>query len=604
MSFKSYTRLCRFSSRLFGGLVRLSEDEHYEIQKALLFLGIKLTPKESKSLAIAATVFTAIAIAATILLLSILFIFSIFWSVLFTIPVLLYFYLKKYPQLKRDIEMKNALSQLPEFMSYTIMSLRVNPNLERALQFAVDHSKGRFRIILRRILYDVHTGRCNTEKALSDLADEWGQLCGEFKRSMRLVIASTAESSETRRQITLDKASEVLSEGLSKRASNAARALHTPVMVVFTFGIILPLIFIAIIPFISLMGITIGVPTIALIYTIGIPVFLYIIIKFIASNRPLTMAPARIPKEEYSGHIVVLLAIVVGSFSIILGIVSLLGFDLGLGSLSYLPFAWGVAAGVSIYLLLTARRVRVLRKCSKDMEKEFGEMLHQLGVILTEGHSLENSISRIEYSDTKSKSLGFFQVAANNIRLFNTDIRSAFFDPKFGALKKVYSDMITGTMDIITSVADKGSEAVASVNFRIASQINNMQKVDDEIEKTLGSIVSSMKIIAMVVGPLVGGMISSMSVVLADTMADTSVGGEFMGFSTAAPAPLDPQIVTFIIAVYVVESAIIMMAFATELIHGNDSVMKRYNIGIAAPVAIFVFTICAWLSSSIFSGMA
>lgn len=583
--------------------MRMGDEEETEIQAALSFLKIKVCPRESRSLALTAAVLSVLSVLSLAYILTFFFGFSFFWLLTFGSSPLLYFYLKKYPQLRRDGEMKRSLSQIPELVGYVLMSLRVNPNLERSIQFAAGHSKEPFTSLLSKILYEVEIGRESTEKALSDFADGWSHLCPEFKRAVRLVIASTTEGSESRRQMTLDKASDILLEGLSKRTGNSARALHTPVMVIFTFGVILPLVFIAIIPFISLMGISMGVTTIAIVYTIALPLFLYLLINFISSSRPVTIPPPRVPTVK-KGTVPVVFAVLVSSAFIILGSLPLSGFDLGLGPLSYLPFAWGVSMGISIYFLMTTNRVKSLRREVKRMENGFAEMLHQLGVILAEGHSLEEAFSRIECPPKNSEYVDLFQIASNNIRVFNADIRSAFFDPGFGALKKVYSDTVKGAVDIITSIAEKGSEVVASVSFRIAAQINSMQRIDDEIERTLGSIVSSIKIIAMVVGPLVGGMISSMSVVLADTMSNTSIGGEFMGFSASSAQPLDPQWVTFIVAVYSLESALILAAFATGLIHGNDSLMKKRSIGAAAPVSVFVFTLCAWLSSGIFSGMA
>ena len=106
---------------------------------------------------------------------------------------------------------KKAVGQLPEVMSYLIMSLRINPNLERAVDFSVKHSQGLLKERLEGIISNVQMGRENVEDGLLNLTEEFKKW-DEFKRSMRLVIASTLERTEERRQDTLDKATAVLSQ--------------------------------------------------------------------------------------------------------------------------------------------------------------------------------------------------------------------------------------------------------------------------------------------------------------------------------------------------------------------------------------------------------
>jgi len=583
--------------------VKLAEDEKTDLQEAIRFLKLKVRAEEVRAFATAALVFGFIFSVIFVLLLSAALGFSIFWLLFLAAAPVLYYYLKDYPVLLKRSEKEKVMNQVPEVMSYLIMSLRINPNIERAMKFAAEHSRGLFKQVFKKMMYEVHTGRYSAERGLANMADEWGPLCEEFRRAMRLVIASTSEKTETRRQVTLDNATDVLLTGLSKRTDNAARALHTPVMMVFTFGVVLPLVFVALIPFISLMGVSIGVRAIAIIYTVALPVFLYVLINFISSSRPLTISPPDIPKKEQPKFTALPLAVLAGGLMMAPGILYLYGFDFGLGNLAYMPFIWGFAASAGIYCYFSTKKIKDIRARIKAVENEFSETLYQLGVIMSEGRSFEDAMGRIKTITSESKSASFFQVAANNIRMFNTDIKSAFFNHKYGSLRKVYSDMIRGAVDTIIAVSDKGSNTIASVAFRLAEHINNMKKIDSEIEKALGSVVSSMKMVAMVIGPLVGGMISSMSVVLAKSMLTSSGGAAAIGFGGGAAAPIDPKAITLIIAIYAVESAIILTIFATDLIYGKDNVMRKYNVGISIVVAVFVFTICSWGSSAIFGGM-
>ena len=581
-----YEKLCKSLGKTFRVEVREKEAEW--LSKALEFLRIYVTPAETQS---AARAVGAISTATSLLLVALfssLGGFSMLWLLFVLFPVVLYLYLARYPILKADSEKKRARGQMPEVASYLIMSLRISPNLERAVEFATRHSRGLFKEKLGRIISSVTAGRDNAESGLLKLGEDFGERSDEFRRAMKLVVASTLERTEERRQETLDKATDVLLDGLSARAERESRALNTPVMVIFTFGVILPLIFVAIIPFMSLMGLKVGASAIAIMYAVALPLCLFVVVKFIASGRPATLPAPNVPTEKNTSFALVV-SVAAGLF---LGAPLLLG-KRGLGPLEYAPLVWGFAAGVGLFLLLTTVKTRKLRKKTKELEMGFGETLHQLGIILSEGRPLEDAM---RVSDER-----FLKHAANNIQRLNTPLKAAFFDERFGSLREVHSDTIRGITDILVSISDKGSNALANVCFRMSEHINNLKKSEAEIERALGGIVSSMRIIAMVVGPLVGGMISSMSVVLADTMVKSQEAS--MGFGDKAE-PIDPSLITLIIGVYAMESAAILALFGAELMGGDDKVMKKYSIGLALPVSVFVFTICAWFASGLFGSIA
>ncbi len=580
----NYETLCKLCKPFKG---KVSEAESGNLEKALDFLEVDASPEDTKGVARIIAIVGFFIAYEIIVGLSFLLEFSPLWFIFGGIPLISYVYLKRYPMLKAESEKKQALGELPEVMSYLIMSLRINPNLENAVEFSYNHSSGILEKKLKRIMSKVRTGQENAEEGLVNLSEEFGKW-DEFKRSIRLVIASTLERSEERRQETLDKASDVLLGGLTARTEKEARALNTPVMVVFTFGVILPLIFVAIIPFMSLMGIQMGAVAVGVLYTIALPIFLFIMIKFIASNRPITMRAPKVPNEKKKG-LLVLISLGVG----VLFTLPILAGKEALGSMEYIPVLWGFGAASGSLFLMSSLNVRKIRKSVKEMENSFSETLHQLGVILSEGKPLEDAI--------RSCDSEFLKRAAMNIQGLNTDLRSAFFDKEFGSLKEVYSDTVRGILDIIVSISDKGSNTMAKVSFRMSDHMNNLKKSEAEIERALGGVVSSMKIIAMVVAPLVGGMISSMSVVLGNTLAESE--GAAVGFSESS-ATIDPSLITLIIGIYAMESAAILVMFGAELIHGNDKIMKRYSMGLALPIAIFVFTICGFIANSLFASIA
>jgi hypothetical protein len=322
-------------------------------------------------------------------------------------------------------------------------------------------------------------------------------------------------------------------------------------------------------------------------YAVGLPIVLLLMIRFIASSRPMTIPAPEIPKRENTYLLFTIGAAVGFVFSLCLL------FGDSLGFLRYMPLLWAVGAGAGVFFLGASFRKKKVRKSVKKLESDFGETLHKLGIILSEGRPLEDAMSRVDAD--------YMAAAAKRIKTMNTDLKSAFFDERFGSLREVHSGMIRGSLDILLSISGKGSKMLSRTAFSMSEHIKNLRKNEEIIERALGGVVSSMRIIAIIVAPLVGGMISSMSVVLAETMVQSQDAN--VGFASGVNA-IDPTMITLIIGVYVMESAVILTSFGSELMHGKDSTMRAYGIGIALPVSVFVFTVCAWVAGSLFGGIA
>lgn len=609
---KTFEKYCHLAHKYFGNFAKDFKPSK-ELINSMEFTGIKIGPKEIYALAVASLILPLAFILFLFIISIIISGFNLSYILIFLIllllPAVLFYYIRDYPILAANTEKARAVSYIPEIVSYLVMSLRINPNIEKAIKYTADHSKGEFEKVLKKMMYGIRTGEYSAERGLVMLGEEWGDASPEFKRAMRLIVASTSERTEDRRQDTLDKATDVLLKGLSERTGDAARALQTPVMMVFTFGVILPLIFIALIPLASFMDFSVGAPVIALMYIIILPVILYIAINFIVSTRPATIPPVDIPKSEYPKFTMLYPIVIIGILIASPGILYLFGIKIiDLGALSITPIILGISIVLSAYFLGTSYKIKKIRDEISEMEGEFSETVYQLGVILSEGRSLEDAMVRIKDMSKGAKSAEIFSIAANNVRLFNMGLESAFFDSKAGSAKKVFSDIIKSSLETIIAISNRGSSVIAAALFRMSEHIKNMRSVDAEIKKTIGDVVSSMQVIAGVVGPLVGGMVSSMSTVLSGVMKETMSpegSSSFLGIGGQAPVePISPEIITIIIGIYIIETTLILVSFSDDLVYGGDEVMKKYHLGISLPIATLVFIISAWLAGMLIGGIA
>ncbi|MFH0836256.1 MAG: hypothetical protein V1834_03775, partial [Candidatus Micrarchaeota archaeon] len=213
-----------------------------------------------------------------------------------------YFYLT-YPGRAVEHEKIQSLAYIPEIVNYLVMSMRLTPNLEKAVQFAANHGQGKVSEDLKKIVWDVQIGRyLSIEEGLDDLAYKWGSYNEDFKHALMLIRASVLEKDYQRRESLLQKASDDVLEGAREKMDLYARRLHQPTVYLYYFGILLPLLLAIILPIGgSMTGADLAKPEyLILAYNIFLPILIYFFGRSILAGRPPTYVPPNIP-SDYPG---------------------------------------------------------------------------------------------------------------------------------------------------------------------------------------------------------------------------------------------------------------------------------------------------------------
>ncbi|NYZ78042.1 type II secretion system F family protein, partial [Candidatus Micrarchaeota archaeon] len=215
-------------------------------------------------------------------------------------PLFASFYYLKFPQKAVEQQKIQSLAYVPEIVNYLAMSLRLSPNLERAVAFAAEHGRGKIAEDLKKIVWDVQIGRfLSVEEALDDLAYRWGGYNEDFKHALMLIRASVLEPSKVEREEMLEKATADVLEGTREKMDLYARKLHQPTVYLYYFGILLPLLLAIILPIGGgLSGQSLAKPEyLFLAYNILIPIGVYLFGQNILAGRPPTYSPPNIPKN-------------------------------------------------------------------------------------------------------------------------------------------------------------------------------------------------------------------------------------------------------------------------------------------------------------------
>lgn len=239
------------------------------------------------------------------------------------------YYLYSYPINAASAEKNKSLTYVPEMIGYMIMSMKLVPNLEKAIEFSAKHGKGKIAVDFKRLIWDFQIGVHNSiSEGLDKLAIAWGEYSTELKDSLMKVRASVMEPSESHRYALLDKTMLEVLDSVKGKMEDYARSLNQPSVMLFYLGVLLPLILIIILPVGSAFSQNpiATTPVLFIVYCFLIPAAAFGFAKKVIDQRPPTYEPPEIkdtfnelpPKWQMENK---LDARIVAIFMLIIGIV-------------------------------------------------------------------------------------------------------------------------------------------------------------------------------------------------------------------------------------------------------------------------------------------
>lgn len=272
----------------------LSAEEYSATTKFVLIFGMFLT------ILIAFIMFFLFGEAITDALGSPILTFILIFGIPVGLAFYLYIFVQKYPLNKVQDEKIKALTFVPEILGYMIMSMKLVPNLEKAIEFASEHGHGKIAEDLKGLLWEVKVGIKNSvAEALDELAYKWGDISIELKKGLMKIRSSVIESSESKRYQLLDQTMNETLVSVKGKLEDYARTLNQPATIMFYLGILLPLLLIIVLPVGSAFsGSAIAKPIyLILIYNIAIPLGCFFYARAVIKKRPPTYVPPVIPDD-------------------------------------------------------------------------------------------------------------------------------------------------------------------------------------------------------------------------------------------------------------------------------------------------------------------
>lgn len=493
----------------------------------------------------------------------------------FLMPVILgagaYYTIISYPvSLARSTFQRDLLPSL-RVIGNIVLSMKLVPNLEKAISFAVEHGEGFLAETLRQVLWDTQLGIYSTvEEGLDKVAYRLGRFSDEFKHAIMRIRTSLLEADDAKRYVLLDGALKEAVEGVRNRMVAAASALYSPSIQLFYLGVFLPLLLFIVIPvwlaFSSESPLANPV-LLVLLYDVLLPGLTFYFARSILSKRPQAYTAPEIPDRLVKGYsrkkraalLQAVLIIIVG-IGISYYLHTLLDWtpgralvDLGVcspdaleecvatltpqeiemytGGYDMTPYALIFGVMISIVLAIAFYLYSITDdklKVQDDVmtiEKEFKDAVYVLASRMGEGKPLENALDAVAENMPESKIASVFQRISYNVKSLGLTIEEAIFSPVFGVLKDLPSKMLHDAMRLVVSAVSLGTELASRALAALSEQLRNEEEVVQRIREKTGEIALMMLTMAYLVAPVVLGITIALEKVIVNSVAQFGASG-------------------------------------------------------------------------------
>ncbi len=555
-----------------------------------------------------------------------------------------------------------ASNQMVLCILYIVIYMRHTSNLEHAIKFAAEHIDAPLSLDLRKVFWDVETGKYPTIKeSLDNYLQTWRRHNLEFVTSFHLIESSLYEPTESRRIELLDKGLNVILDGTYEKMLHYAQDIKGPVTTLHMLGVILPILGLVVFPLVGafLQGL-VKWYHLAFLYNIVLPAIVLALGMNVLSKRPTGYGSSKAAEKVYQQafnpttlcFFIGLTLFAIGLFPILFNLFSspqfiegeqcavgdinipILGcffgyiqqgddmfgpFGIGALVLSFfIPAAFAFSLG--IYYKTKSKKIIELRNETKALESEFSSALFQLGNRIGDGIPAELAFSKVSQSMAETPSGNFFKVVDNNIRQLGMSIEEAIFNEKNGAILAYPSSLIESSMEVLLESSKKGPKIVSQSLISISTYVDRIHKVSERLKDLLAEVISSMKSQISFLTPAIAGIVVGISamivnIIVALNLKTTTLNLE--GGTEAAGGGLTTLIDLFqingiipgyyfqlVVGIYVVQLAYILTILQNGIENGSDKINEQYLLGKNLTRSFLLYAIIAIIVTILFSSMS
>ncbi len=657
-----YERLCMS----FGNIikVKVSQKEEEKIRRYLEISHLDIEPWQALTLSIIAFLglflFGLIISVAVMLIKGLAGFPFLFFFLIIVSSVFLFYYLNGYPARLANKWRLKASSQMVPAILYVVVYMRHTSNLERAISFASEHLELPLALDFRKIFYDVEIGKFSTIKeSLDNYLETWRDYSPEFIESFHLIESSLFEPDEAGRIKTLEKALQVILDGVHDRMLKFTYSVRSPITNVYMLGVVLPTLGLALLPLISAMlGGMINWIHVFLLFNVIIPFLVFYLTDKVLMLRPggygetslLEKNPLHYKYESkeyyFKAFLICLPFFILGLLPLIFQYTPLpeiLGFQkdyafsqlgmslfgeekifgfISVGNKAVGPFGIGalilsmfIPLGLALFFYIVYKNkteeLIVEREKTKQLENEFTNSLFQLGNRIGNGTPPEIAFGKVAESSKGLVTEDFFRRVNYNIMQLGMDVERAIFDKKVGAIILYPSELIATSMRILIESSKKGLQVAASSLMSISEYMKNIQKINNRLRDMLAEIISDMKSNMTFLAPLLSGVVVGLAAMITSILGKLNLnllgleGVEAVGIGNLGDIlkvfnlekMIPPYFLQIAIGIYIIEIIFILTSTLVTINSGEDKLEKTHLIGKNLQKGISLYFVVGFLAT-------
>jgi len=644
-----YERLCKSVGNILK--LKISEKDSVKIKKQLDIAHLDVEPWQSLTLSLVAFL--------SAFVLGILVSFAIFlikgqgvadFPFLFLFLVLifsgfLFYVVNNYPSKLANKWRLKASSQMVPLILYVVVYMRHTANLEKAIAFASEHLQPPLSLDFKKVFYNVQIGKFSTiRESLDNYLETWRDYSREFIEAFHLIEGSLFEPNEAQRIKTLEKALQVVLDGVYSKMLKFTHDIRSPLTSVYMLGVVLPTLGLALLPLASAMlqGMIASIHVFVL-FNLIIPFLVFYMTDKIMAKRPGGYGEAELLEKspyysKYKDKSHYYKAFLICLPFLIIGLLPLssyyMGFpaDFSLSSVSFLgdsmffdfkeggqgPFGVGalvlslfIPIGIALFFSISygskTKEIIKYREATKQLEKEFNSSLFQLGNRVGNGVPPELAFGKVAETSEGLKTGEFFKLVNYNIQKSGMSVQRAIFDKRRGAILHFPSQLIATSMRIFIESTKKGLKIAAVSLMSISEYMKNIEKISARLRDMLAETISDMKSNMTFLAPLLAGVVVGLSAMIAsilnklnlgDLSADATTLGslsQFVGedglFHIVNMIP--PYFLQIAIGIYLIQIVFILTSTLVTIDSGEDKLERANKIAKNLKKGILLYGIVA-----------
>jgi hypothetical protein len=594
-----------------GGHFRTDVPPSEELKRAVKSLGWKIAPEKivnaaRTSMVISAAFFGLLVVSAFAFNFNVV----VFLIAAFLFPFLFNQMITDYPKTAAKQRALTSLGAAPHIIAQLSISLKQNPNIENALEFVGKYGEGEIAADMKKLLWKVWAGKIPSAlDVLPKLADKWGVWSEGFQRAMYLIVSSFHDRNPRSKAGSLDRAVESVLNDILTKMREYSLGLHIPTLVLFSFGIIMPLMIIALFPLLGFFGIPLGMESITLFLFASL-LGTYVYSNNILGKRPVTFILPEIETDVPKGSIKLgnsvlpalpfcaAVALIVGAPGMfyLLSLskaVQLNGpFASAINFVNTMPIIWGLGGAMIIYYWGSNWFKTEERKRIKTIDAQLPDALYYMRNVLSEGRPMEEALDFAGSMMGNTPLAKQMRDASNLIKRRHITTEAVLTGRESPFEKK--SKLLQSTLFMLTAGLRGGIKSAAQTCNVMHNYMHRINKIERSLMDMLSRNLSMMRLTAMIFAPLVGAVITVLFALIVKGMSGATQSTAILGF-TAMSAMTTPNIPTpvlqLILGLYVLGLNFVLVRYVTTIEHGSDSVKLGMDLSTSLVASLLIFTV-------------